>query len=271
MYKAIFIDIDGTLRNSERNITEKTKEIIKKVTAKGILVVLCSGRPRKYTENVSKEANASKYIITSNGGSIYDYEENRILYANAMNKDACIELYKIASEVNARFIMDVGSNRVVNRLKFFDGSEEELKTDIESFVKENDVLQCVIADKDFEKIKGLKTKIEKIAKVAIKNQHKSLLDETVPKEGSIYYDVSNEETNKGNAIRKFCEILNIELKDTVGIGDDYNDLSMFKVVGYSVAMGNANDEIKKQVNEVTVSNDENGVAVFLEKLLYEEK
>jgi len=267
MYKAIFIDIDGTLRNSQRQLTSKTAEAIKKVTERGILVIICSGRPRKYTENVSKKANASRYVITSNGGSIYDYEEERVLFKSVMDKQACIELYKIAQDIGARFIMDVGENRVVNRLKLFDGSEEELKIDIETFVRTKDIIQCVVADKDFDKIKSIKPQIENLKNVAIKNQHKSLLDESIPKEGSIYYDVANKENDKGAAIKKLCSILDIDLKDTVGIGDDYNDLSMFKVVGHSVAMGNANDEIKALVDEVTASNDEDGVARFLEKIL----
>lgn len=92
MYKAIFIDIDGTLRNSKKEISKRTINSIKNITDRGIFVILCSGRPRKYTEDISKECYASKYIITSSGGNIYDYEENKILYVNIMNKQACVEL-----------------------------------------------------------------------------------------------------------------------------------------------------------------------------------
>ena len=65
MVKAIFIDIDGTLRDSNKNLSVKTIDTIKKATEKGILVILCSRRPRKYTEQTSRECFASKYIITS--------------------------------------------------------------------------------------------------------------------------------------------------------------------------------------------------------------
>lgn len=267
MYKAIFIDIDGTLRDNNRNISERNIAAIKKVTSKGILVVLCSGRPRKYTENISRECHASKYIITSNGGNIYNYEDNEIMYVNVMDKQACIKLYEIAEKVDARFIMNVGENRVVTKLKHLDGSEEKLEEPIEKFVNENDIVQCVIADEDFEKIKKIKTEVENIENVEIKNQHKSLTNSEVPKIGTIYYDVANKESCKGNAIKEFCKKLNIDLRDTVAIGDNYNDASMFKVVGHSVVMGNANDEVKKYADEITASNEENGVAVFLEKLI----
>lgn len=77
MYKAIFIDIDGTLRNDKGQITNRTKEAIKNVTSKGIYVVICSGRPMHSTIEVSKESNASKYIICSNGAHIYDYKQEK--------------------------------------------------------------------------------------------------------------------------------------------------------------------------------------------------
>lgn len=271
MYKAIFIDIDGTLRNSKRQLTDKTREIVKKVTEKGILVILCSGRPRKHAENVSRQANASKYIITSNGSGIYDYEDNKTISINCMDKQECIELYKIAESISAKIMMNGESGRVVNRITDFDGTEKQLDQTIEEYVENNNIEQCVITDRDFQKIKKIKPLIEKLKKVEIKNQHKSLTDETTPKEGNIYYDIADIQSNKGNAIIKLCKLLNIDLKDTVAIGDEYNDLSMFQIVGYSVAMGNANEKIKAQVNEVTLSNDEDGVAVFLEKLLHEEK
>ena len=83
---------------------------------------------------------------------------------------------------------------------------------------------------------------------------------------SMYYFIGSKEVCKGNAIKHFCASQNIDLKDTVAIGDDFNDISMFEVTGHSVAMGNALDEIKKYADEITLSNDEDGVAKFLEKI-----
>ena len=68
-------------------------------------------------------------------------------------------------------------------------------------------------------------------------------------------------------MRKLLEILNIPKEDTIAIGDDNNDLSMFEQVGYRVAVDNAIDIVKEKADEITLTNDEDGVAVFLEKLL----
>lgn len=83
----------------------------------------------------------------------------------------------------------------------------------------------------------------------------------------IFFDVANVGVSKGNGIKNFCKNLNIDLKDTIAIGDEDNDISMFNVVGYKVAMGNGSKELKKYADEITETNDNDGVAVFLEKLV----
>ena len=237
MIKAIFIDIDGTLRDSNRNLSVRTIETIKKVSEKGILVILCSGRPRKYVENISRQCNASKYIIASNGGSVFDYLSNEIIYKNIIDKEIIFKLCKIAKESNTNVIID---------------SDENI---------------CTIYDEDFTKMRMLRKNIEEIEKVEIKQEIVSLGDDNISNKERLYYFIGNIELSKGYAIKKFCEKLNIRKEDTIAIGDDINDLSMFEQVGYKVAVSNAIDIVKEKADEITLSNDEDGVAVFLNKLL----
>ena len=266
MYKAIFIDIDGTLRNSNKQITQRTINAIKSVMEKGILVILCSGRPKKYTETVSREVGASSYVITSNGGVVYNYNKNEIIHKVTVEGQACNELYNIAQKFNCIFTMDIDGLQVTNCKEECYTERILLDTDIEIFTKENDVLLCTMKDQDFNKMKKVRKEIEKINGIEIKQEIKSFGEHNVSDKESIYYFIGNKETCKGNAIKYFCATLNIDLKDTIAIGDDFNDISMFEVVGYSVAMRNASKEVKKYANEITLSNDEEGVAVFLEKL-----
>lgn len=268
MYKAIFIDIDDTLRDSNRNISDRNIEAIREITNKGILVILCSGRPRKYTENISKDCFASHYVITSGGGDIYDYKNDKTIFASSMDKQACKTLYNIAIQNNIRIVMHVGEMRVSNRLKHLDGSEQLLDMPIDEFLDKNNVVQCVLVDDDFKKIKNLRGQIEELEGVHIQNQAKSLVNSNLkPSIKDVYYDITNIEVSKGNGIIRLCEYLNIDLKDTIGIGDDYNDISMFKVVGYTAVMGNANDQVKKYADEILEINDNDGVAIFLERLI----
>ena len=266
MYKVVFIDIDGTLRNDLGEISNRTKEAVKRVVEEGIAVVICSGRPIRSTIEVSKMCNASEFVITSNGAYGYNYKENKCIFKNPMKKEACVKLYDLARENDTNFIMNTEKGRFV--LKKTDNDYDTLLDEpIENFVEKLDVMQCLLQDKSFEKIRDLKPEVEKIENVGIKNQSKSLTNPKEKPREITYFDIADEKTSKGFGAKKICEALNIDLKDAISIGDDYNDVSMFEETGLSIAMGNANDEVKKKAKYETLKNNEDGVAVFLEKLI----
>lgn len=267
MNRVVFIDIDGTLRNDKGEITQRTKNSIKKATQAGILVVICSGRPRNSTEEISKECKASPYVIASNGSQVYNYQDNKMLYRNPMKKEACVELYQLAIKNDMIFVMNLEEGRVASKVRE-NSSEQLLVGPIEKFLEQNEVVQCLFIDSDFEKVKRMKQEIEKVEGVAIRNCSKSLTNPSIEPRETSYYDIADIHTLKGNGIKEFCHRMNIDLKDTIAIGDDFNDVSMFETAGYSVVMGNAHESIKKNyADEVTKTNNEEGVAVFLEKLV----
>ena len=232
----------------------------------GILVVICSGRPKKSAIQISQEVGASNYVISSNGAAGYDYKKEEFLFSNKMKKEDCIKIYEMAKENDVKFIMNTKQTRVVTKIDD-NFSDTLLSEPIEQFLEKTEVMQCILQDKDFEKIRELKNKITYMEGIEIKNQSKSLTNPVVKPTDITYCDVADELTSKGYGLEQFCKKLNIDTKDAISIGDDYNDVTMFNVTGYSVAMGNANEEVKACAKEVTETNNEDGVAVFLEKLV----
>lgn len=268
MYKIVFIDIDGTLKNEKRETTKRTKDAILKCTQKGILIVICSGRPKHSVEEISKDANASKYIIASNGAQVYDYDEDKTIFLNPMKKEACKKIYDIAIANDCKFIMNLEDHRVITRKDFAaNPADILLDSPIEEFIDKNKIMQCLIQDPSFEKIRSLKKEVEIIEEVEIKNQSKCLTNPNIPPRETTYYDIADIKTSKGLGVEKLCKFLNIDLKEAVAIGDDFNDIPMFEKVGLSVVMGNANDTVKKYAKIATEDNDNDGVAIFLEDLL----
>lgn len=89
----------------------------------GIEVILCSGRPRCDVEKVSRACGASRYIISSNGAEVYDYIGRKVDYKDMINIEAIKELYKIAEEYDATFVMNSGNVRIVNKLKYNNNTE----------------------------------------------------------------------------------------------------------------------------------------------------
>ena len=82
-----------------------------------------------------------------------------------------------------------------------------------------------------------------------------------------FFDITNKDVSKGVAIEKVLKHLNISKENSIGFGDHINDYDLFNAVGFKVAMGNANEKLKEKADYVTLTNDENGVADFINKYL----
>jgi hydroxymethylpyrimidine pyrophosphatase-like HAD family hydrolase len=112
----------------------------------------------------------------------------------------------------------------------------------------------------------MENKIDEIMGVKIVNQHKALIDAKFAPVGTIYYNLVDENTSKGNAIKCFCQLLNIGIENCIAMGDGNNDISMFHECGYRVAMGNAMPDLKEIADYITDDNNHDGVAKYLEML-----
>ena len=267
MYKIIFADIDGTLRNSKREISRRTKDDIEKLQKLGVEVILCSGRPRCEVERVSRECSASRYIISCNGAEVYDYISKKVIYRNMVNINAITKAYEIAEKEDCIFVMNTGNIRIVNRYKYKDETEVIPKDGIIKAAYDNNIMQCTIIDKDFEKMKGVRKKILNIPEIRIINESKCFNNKSIIPNDSIYCDIVDKSTSKGVAVKEICDFLGVNTKETIGIGDSYNDVELLDCVGYSVAMKNAVRGLKTKVDEVTNSNDLDGAAEFFENLM----
>ena len=104
----------------------------------------------------------------------------------------------------------------------------------------------------------------------MKNLDRVMIVNEISKEDTYYekwFSLGNNDASKGNALCFLADYFNIPIKNTIAIGNDYNDISMFNKSGYSVCVANASEEIKNMVDYVTSSNDDDGVAIFLESIL----
>ncbi|WP_181039090.1 HAD hydrolase family protein, partial [Brachyspira murdochii] len=86
--------------------------------------------------------------------------------------------------------------------------------------------------------------------------------------GDLFLEAVNKASNKGNALKRICEIKKIDIKDTIAFGDNFNDIEMIKYAGIGVAMGNAEEIVKQEAYYITLSNEEDGVGKFLSDLFY---
>lgn len=262
--KAIFLDIDGTLTNSKKQVPEYNAQVIKEAVEKGIKVVLCSGRCNEYVEIKSKAANASSQIISSNGAQIYDYNLNKSLFELPIDEEILKKLIEKLNNSQMGFILNCTDIRFSNA--YLKRSLDENDRFFENWdsLEDRKVFQIVVETRTYDAMDEIVKYIKEIPELNILNYSVTYLKGN--RDCDRYYiDVDAAGANKGNAIKEYLKINNIKIEDAICFGDHVNDYDMFKVCGYGVAMGNANAKLKQMANFVTLTNDENGVGVFIKE------
>lgn len=259
--KIVFVDLDGTLRDSNGKISTRAKKIIKKLKDIGINVVFITGRPVPYTIKLAKQFDPSSYIVCSNGAEVFNYLSKRVIYKSTIMNNDILFLNDLIDRYHLYFLANTIDKVYTNREFDSIGKKYVMNlTDIDA-----DIDQIVVESFKIDDLKLFRRDLGENTNLKIINKPKTIDDSG----RLLYYDVVNTDVSKGSAIRELCAFLNIPLDRTMGIGDSMNDLEMLEVCSYKVAMGNASDDVKKISNYETLSNDEDGVSVVLERL-YEE-
>lgn len=260
--KIIFIDSDGTLRDSSGVISERVKKAIQENKKKGNKIIISTSRPRYQIIKVVEEVLAEDIVISSNGSEIYDSKNKRIIFNSFIEYDELIELVEYAYLKDIRLILTMDDYDYVT--KDIRNSNQKLlnKNDYKNELINCNVKQCMFIDKNSNEIFKLKD-------ILSKNDKLNIVDESNEKSKCCekWFSIVNSNCSKGNAIKILIKYLNVPIENTIAIGNDKNDISMFEVVGLSVAVANALEDIKNKVDYITLSNDEDGVALFLESLL----
>lgn len=277
--------MDGTLLNSKQEVSEKNLEAIQKALNSGVEVVIATGRSYEEAISVLQESGLQLPIICANGAEIRTKEgevvkahplDHKIAKeaANVLNQEGVYyEIY--TSEGTYTVDYDKGVEIIID---IFTTANPELSRELVEEEAQHRYEKGLVHIVDsYEPIlNGEKT----IYKLLVFHKDHSFLDEVEQKLKQIDHlevtssafgnlELMNTQAQKGIALAEFVEEKGIALQDTMAVGDNYNDLSMFRVVGRSVAMGNANEDIKEQCTHVTLRNDESGVGEAILKALAE--
>ena len=277
-YKIIFIDIDGTLVNDEKQVSKRTINTIKKLKEKGIITVLTSGRPYGSIENYSIQCNALPYLIGSNGAITRNIEKDEYIFIKNIEKQKVLEILKIIRKNNLYTTITVSGNIITDTQKYGlipENRPEIIETDsLENYINkiERPIIKFSIVDEDKEKLVNIRKEL--LDKFDITMTPVDIMGLTQKqrkvKNGYIsnpyITDIMAPNTTKADAIRNLSKYLKIDLSQTIAIGDGTNDIEMFETVGYKIAMKNAVKELYERADIITKTNNDDGVAVALEKI-----
>jgi len=257
--KMIVTDMDGTLLNSNHQVSTKFFELFKELKKQKILFVAASGR--QYNSIIDKLDSIKDDIIVvaENGG--YAVQQEKELFSTALDNSKMHELLKIAEKIEGAHIVLCGKDNA-----YIKGDSDSFIQKLQQYYTEFDILDSFT---NFEK------EILKIAIYhSISSEHyiypevKHLEDSFKVKiSGQNWLDLSHENANKGYAVEKLQKQHQITPDETLVFGDYNNDLEMLSKATYSFAMENAHPNVLEVANYKTSSNDNYGVEKILEKLI----
>lgn len=272
--KVIIMDVDGTLTNSKKKISVKTKEALIKAQQAGTILVLASGRPVTGLLDISKELQMDKHhglIVAFNGSKVIDAQNGNILYNQTMSIEdgkAVLEHMKhfnVCPMIDKEDYLYVNNvydcwitfnNQRVNIIEYESRGGKFKLCEIDDLAKFvhfplNKIL--VAADENY-----LKENYQEMAKPFNEKLHSVF---TAP----MYFEFTAKGIDKANALKEVLTPIGYSRDEMIAFGDGHNDASMLNFAGTGIAMGNAVDDLKAIADEITLSNDEDGIAFSLYK------
>ncbi len=257
MIKIIFSDIDWTLFDHSKHPSKfdmPSIKMLKKLQKKGVIVFLCTARPYHSVEQIKLfDLIKPDGLIAANGGIIFYKDE--IIYRTKIDEKDFAKLCEVANKYkgNVQGIRPYDSfiinDNYENMSKLFKTYPEHVPP-IEDYHNQDIIGAGLFITEEFDEI--------------FKKECPFL---------KYYYryhpngvDIANEIHDKGVAVKKVLEHLGLKKEEAVAYGDDLQDITMFKEVGYSVALNNAKDEVKANANYVGKSVTKHGVKKSLKQL-----
>lgn len=265
--KLIAIDIDGTLINSKREITPRVKTALNAASEQGVYVVLCTGRPYPGVEGLLQEldlVNDHDYVVTYNGTLVQQTGSKKALVRFSMTHDDLERVNDYATKYNVHYhAIDEEAIYVPTETV---GKYSIHESELVGMPIIHQLYKDIPTDKEFVKIMFV--------------DEPEVLEELIPnlsddfksrynifRSAGFYLEVIHPEASKGKAVPHLADKLGLTRDEVMCLGDHENDRDMIEYAGLGVAMGNAIDSIKEIANFVTTTNDEDGVAVAVEKFV----
>lgn len=263
-FKLIALDLDGTLTNDEKKITEKTRAALIEAQKKGAIIVLASGRPTSGLLREAKFLEMEKYhglLLAFNGAKVTDYTTNEVIFEQAIPEKDTHEVLKHLKKFDIDVMIDEGENMLIEDINGYKAEYESSNNNL--ILKQVDDLDKYIT---FSPNKILiSAEAEYLNSVAdeIKKPFEDRL--AIYFSAPFYLEIMAKGIDKANSLNILCQKLGISKDEVIAFGDGQNDMSMIKFAGLGVAMANAGDEVKEAADEITLSNNEDGIAHTLEK------
>lgn len=269
-YKLIVIDVDGTMLNSKRELTKRTVQTLRKVQQMGIRVALASGRPTYGILPLAKAIDLGVYdgfIISYNGAQVMEARTGQILFERRIDPQMVPYLEKKARKMgltmayydgNEVVSTDIQNPHIVDEAEMNGMTlrqDEELSLSMDDWPAE-----VMLVSDDEEALTSLEQHMQRHLNGVMDTIHSN----------PYYLEIVGYQVGKSYAMGALVQKMGIGMAEVLAIGDGEADINMIQMAGTGVAMANATEGVRRCADFTTLSNDEDGAALAIEKAIMEE-
>ncbi len=272
MYKIIACDLDETLISRDRSISKENIEAIQRAKQAGVRFVPATGRGYNSVRNELKTLGLydleNEYVISYNGGAITENKDERVLHFQGITFKEAQDLYIRGLSYDHICIHIYTPDQVWVR-NFYPEEVEYLACrqpcteifgdDIE-FLKEKEIVKAIYMNTDYDYLRKIQSQITDLT-----------MDLDVSFSSNRYMEFNRKGVSKGKGLHKLAGLLGVDIRDTIAIGDNYNDLSMIKEAGLGVGVANTVEAMKKECDYITKADcDHSAIAEVINRFIFNE-
>lgn len=272
MFKLAVFDLDGTLLDKDHNISDANVAAIDALKARGVKIMIATGRPDMLVKEYVKRLNIETPVISCNGAVVRNPFKKTVLLNKLIEKDYVKEIIEICQH-QGHIYMAYSDGAIVTtdnyRTQYFLERNKTLDEDCRgNFVLEEDpayisqtypVNKILVIERDEDKYKGLHETFKKFKALSKVQSSKG------------FYDIMPDQTSKMNAIDHVIDHYNIDISQVVAFGDNYNDLAMLEHVGVAITMANGVQAVKAIADYISIDHNDSGVAHAINTYILKEE
>jgi len=276
--RIIALDLDGTLLDSQKRLSDANHSALEEAASKGVLIVPTTGRFFGMMPQAIRELPFVRYAITINGAQVYDRETDTAIARDEIPIDMALELMRLLDNYDVIYdcyrsnwgwmtealqakAADYATDaHYLKMIREFRNPVADLKEHLSKTATDGNVQKIML----FARNEPVGESVTNAIIKAVNEQFPDI-KVTASTWNNLEFNIAT--AHKGNALKRFAEHLGLTLGNCMALGDGMNDLSMIQAAGLGVAMANAHPRVLAAADQVTLSNDEDGVAHAIRKVL----
>jgi Cof subfamily protein (haloacid dehalogenase superfamily) len=266
-YKMIVLDLDDTLLQDDLTISDRTREGLMRAQRQGVRVVLASGRPTGAIWRYARELEIAEhggFIISFNGAVLTDAASGAMLFQKALSKETIHELYEL-SVAHGTLILSYVDDQIVTPLanewaeveQRLTGMEVRVVPDFKAAVQVDCIKAILLQEPTF--LRAVSETLHPLVR--------DRLNMVISK--PFFLEFTDKGIDKRHSLGLLAQTLQISSDEVIAIGDSYNDLGMIEFAGLGICMANGPAEVRAKADHVTASNMEDGIALALERFVFD--